>query len=95
MTVMRDTDVPLPREADGAFKIKREAFDLMMALVGAHTDAEIADVIDMHTRTVQRAREGQFGGEFMKNTVIGLRKHQEKLSRYGQHPTLGNLFEVA
>jgi hypothetical protein len=75
-------------------RLRADRFDAMTALIGCRTDQDRAQLIDVTPRTINRARAGVIGQQFMAKTVLALGAHAEKLAQYNLRPTLSELFEV-
>src|SRR5690349_9941247 len=94
MAYMSDMDVPSVRDSDARLRLREPQFDLMLKVLGVEKPREIAELIGVSRRTLERARMGRFGGDFVARTVCGLRQHGDRLARYGLRPSLDELFEV-
>jgi len=85
---------PEAADAQAEIRLREDRFALMWAVVGCTKDEEIAQEAGYSARTVRRARTGQLGNAFVAQTIHALRRHADKLARYGLTPTLDELFEV-
>lgn len=88
---MNDTEAA---DVRATIQLRADRFALMFAAIGVTKDEEIAALAGYSDRTIRRARAGQLGEVFIANTIHALRRHADKLARYGLEPTLDELFTV-
>ena len=69
-------------------------FDLMWRVVGKVEDDAIAVEIGMHPKTVQRARKGVIGEDFIANSLTALGKHQHLLTMCNLEPSFEKVFHI-
>ncbi|MGJ3230158.1 hypothetical protein ACQEUV_33215 [Micromonospora aurantiaca (nom. illeg.)] len=77
-----------------AIRLRVDLFDAMTTLLGYRSDVARAEFIDVTPRTINRARAGIIGEQFMAKTVAALAPHADRLAEYNLRPTLNDLFEV-
>lgn len=69
-------------------------FDLMTRILGCESDPARGDLIHMDRKSVQRARQGVIGKEYIANTLFWLGRKRDILAELNLDPTFESLFEI-
>lgn len=78
-----------------ALRLRQARFDLITRILGCESDTARAELIGMSARTIDRARRGMFGVDFIANTYAAFKRHEDTLAQLNITVSLDDLFEVA
>lgn len=91
-------DAPDERELQASIRLKKRndetAFHLMTRILGCESNAARGALIHMDPKTVDRARHGIIGRDFIANALYWLGRKRDELAEFGLDPSFENLFEV-
>jgi len=79
---------------DSVIRARMDAFDLMTRVLGCESDVDRAELLNLTTKMIQRARKGYVGSRFVARTLTGLRAFERELIKRNLRPTWDALFEA-
>lgn len=92
--VEANTQVLAEPHTQAIVRLRVEYFDLITRVLGCESDAARGQLLDVHPKTIGRAKGGQVGEVFIAQAVFNLRKHADTLGQYGLTVSFEDLFEV-
>src|SRR5262245_24110307 len=75
-------------------RLRVDRFNLMTSVLGMQSDLAQADLLGVNPKTVYRAKLGNFGHDFIAQTLVSLGDRRDELGKLNLCPTFDELFEV-